>query len=46
MQILAWLFFRQPTLGWRWHATAAFLAGGAVTLAVLYYQLFAEEGSL
>jgi hypothetical protein len=46
MQILAWLFFRQPTLGWRWHATAAFLAGGAVTLAALYYQLFAEEGSL
>ena len=42
MQILAWLFFRPPELGWRWHVISAFIALTAVSLAALYYTLFAQ----
>jgi hypothetical protein len=46
MQISAWLFFRPPESGWRWHVISVFIALTAVAFAALYYNLFAQVGSI
>jgi hypothetical protein len=42
MQSFAWLFFRPPQPGWRWHVTSGLTALTAVALAVIYFNLFAK----